>query len=219
MLFANNYMAFFYLRSVLRSQSLFGSLSLLPVLMAGLFVFWIIVLLGGQITYAVQNVHYRSSRTAWNDLNQHSRETLSLLLLLIIARRFSQCAPPFTASQLSSMVRVPTQVLNESLNCLMHLKLVSQMPPLRGESALDYHFQPARPLDKMTLHEFRHRFSHLGASPSGERLDVVDPVLKYFHQRLQSAQEAALGRETLDELIKAHPLPEFAAELESGSPS
>lgn len=207
LLFANNYLAFFYLKSVLRSQSLFGSLSILPVLMAGMFIFWVIVLLGGQITYAVQNVHYRSSRTAWDDLNQHSRESLSLLVLVLIARRFKQCAPPFTASALSSAVRVPTQILNESLNRLIDLHFVSQVPPGPDESALDYHFQPARPLSSITLRDFRDSFAHLGAAPSGERLDAVDPILRHFHERLTQAHSEAFGRQTLDALLEQLPLP------------
>jgi len=207
LLFANNYLAFFYLKSVLRSQSLFGPLSILPVLMAGMFIFWVIVLLGGQITYAVQNVHYRSSRTAWDDLNQHSRESLSLLVLILIGRRFKQCETPFTASELSRAVRVPTQILNESLNRLIDLKLVTQVPPGPDESSLDYHFQPARPLARITLREFRDNLAHLGAAPSGERLDAVDPVLRHFHERLSRAHDEAFGHRTLDELIEQLPLP------------
>lgn len=205
LLFANNYLAFFYLKSVLRSQSLFGSLSILPVLMAGLYIFWVIVLLGGQITYAVQNVHFRSSRTAWYDLNQQSRESLSLLVLVLIARRFKQCAPPYTASELSAAVRVPTQILNESLHRLMGLQLVTQVPPAANESALDYRYQPARPLGRINLREFRDNFALLGADPSGERLDSVDPILRHFHERLARAHAEALGTLSLDELIDQIP--------------
>ncbi len=205
LLFANNYLAFFYLKSVLRSQSLFGSLSILPVLMAGLYIFWMIVLLGGQITYAVQNVHFRSSRTAWYDLNQHSRESLSLLVLVLIARRFKQCEPPFTASELSAAVRVPTQILNESLHRLMDLHFVTQVPPGPHESVVDYHYQPARPLGRISLREFRDSFALLGADPSGERLDSVDPVLRCYHERLARAFETSLGRQSLDELLDELP--------------
>ena len=212
LLFANNYLAFVYFKSVVRSWSLFRSLSVLPVLMAGMFVFWVIVLLGGQLTYAIQNVRYRSSRTAWDDLNQHSREGLSLLVLLLIARRFKQCAPPVTASALSRAIRVPTQIVNESLNRLIDLKFVAQVPPGPDESSLDYHFQPARPLASITLREFRDRLAFLGTSPTGEALDSIDPVLRHFHEALDRAHEEALGRQTLDELIERLPLPSATAE-------
>jgi membrane protein len=205
LLFLNNYLAFFYVKRVLLSQSLFGSLSILPVLMVGLYVFWFFVLLGGQITYAVQNVHYRSSQSAWHELNQASRESLCLLVLVLIGRRFKQCAPPYTASQLSAAVRVPTQVLNECLNRLIDMRLVSLMPPGEGESSLDYHYQPARPLERISLLSFRQEFAHLGTAPSGALLDAVDPVLRYFHERLEEAERAALGDRTIDDLLEEFP--------------
>ena len=205
LLFANNYLAFVYFKSVLRAENLFGKLSILPVLMAGFYIFWFFVLLGGQITYAVQNVHYRSSRIAWDDLNQHSRETLSLLVLVLIARRFRHCLAPYSATELSSTVRVPTQIINESLNRLVDLGLISTTPPAANESSLDYHFQPARPLNRITLSGFRDAFDQLGSSPSGERLDGVDPILRHFHERLTHAHAEALGTQTLDQLIEEIP--------------
>jgi membrane protein len=201
LLVLNNYLAFFYVRRVLLSQSLFGSLSIVPVLMAGLYVFWFFVLLGGQITYAVQNVHYRSSQSVWHELNHTSRESLSLLVLVLIARRFKACKPALTASDLSKAIRVPTQVLNECVNRLTDIGLVCMNPPHEGESALDYHYQPAKPLDRMTLNEFRNQFSEHGESPSGELLEAVDPILRHFRISISTSLGTALGERTLDELI------------------
>lgn len=205
LLVLNNYLAFFYVRRVVLSQSLFGSLSIVPVLMAGLYVFWFFVLLGGQITYALQNVHYRSSQSVWHELNHTSRESLSLLVLVLIARRFKACRPPLTASDLSKAIRVPTQVLNESLNRLSDIGMVSTIPPLEGESALDYRFQPARPLDRISLNEFRTKFAELGESPSGELLEAVDPILRHFRTSGSKAMNTALGEQSLDELIDSMP--------------
>lgn len=205
LLLLNNYFAFFYVRRVVLSQSLFGSLSIVPVLMAGLYVFWLLVLLGGQITYAVQNVHYRSSQSVWHELNHTSRESLALLVLVLIARRFKACKPALTASNLSKAIRVPTQVLNECLNRLIDIGLVSTIPPHEGESALDYRFQPARPLSNMTLNEFRNEFAELGESPSGELLESVDPILRHFRATISKSLGGSLGERTLDELIEEMP--------------
>ena len=78
LLFLNNYLAFLYFKRVVMQKSLYGSLGLLPILMFGMFVFWFFVLVGGQISYAVQNVHYRSSQIAWNNLSETApREPVS----------------------------------------------------------------------------------------------------------------------------------------------
>ena len=64
LLTANNYLQVLYVRRVLLTKSLFGSLGVIPVLMFGLYIFWLFVLIGGQISYAVQNVHARNGKVA-----------------------------------------------------------------------------------------------------------------------------------------------------------
>jgi membrane protein len=55
LLLLNNFLAFLYLRRVILTRSLYGSLGVVPVLMIGLYVFWLFVLIGGHISFAVQN--------------------------------------------------------------------------------------------------------------------------------------------------------------------
>lgn len=203
LLLLNNTLAFLYFERVVLNKSLYGSVALPIVLMLGLYIFWFLVLVGGQITYAVQNVHYRSSQTAWHGLNHFARESLSLLVLLLIARRFKECLPPYSVTQLAHRIRVPSQVLNESLNRLCDLQLVAQLPSAEDKDPNDYRYQPARPLNKMTLLQFQQLFTHYGESPSGEMLDSVDPVLAHYHARLAATLPEALGQKTLDELLES----------------
>ena len=102
LLTANNYVQFLYLRRVLLAKSLFGSLGIIPVLMFGLYVFWMIVLIGGQISYAVQNVDVRNSKLAWNSLSVANRERLSMALLMAICRSFRAGKPSVSAAELAS---------------------------------------------------------------------------------------------------------------------
>lgn len=201
LLLLNNTLAFLYFKRVVLSKSLYGSVGILPILMLGLYIFWFFVLVGGQITYAVQNVHYRSSQTAWHSLNAFARESLSLLVLLLIARRFKECLPPYSVTQLAHRIRVPAQVLNESLNRLCDLRLIAQLPSAESKDPNDYRYQPARPLNRITLLEFQQLFAHYGESPSGDMLDSVDPILAHYHARLATALSGALGNRTLDELL------------------
>lgn len=65
LIFANSKMGALYAAQVLRSSSLYGSLSLAVILMLGLYVFWLLVLIGGQVSYAVQNAYFRNSQASW----------------------------------------------------------------------------------------------------------------------------------------------------------
>lgn len=201
LLLLNNTLAFLYFKRVVLSKSLYGSVGILPILMLGLYIFWFFVLVGGQITYAVQNVHYRSSQTAWHSLNNFSRESLSLLVLLLVARRFKECLPPYSVTQLAHRIRVPSQVLNESLNRLCDLGLVAQLPSAESKDPSDYRYQPARPLNRITLLQFQQMFAHYGESPSGEMLDSVDPLLAHYHDQVARGLAGSLGTRSLDELL------------------
>jgi membrane protein len=201
LLAANNYLQFLYLERVLVTKSLFGSLGIIPVLMFGLFVFWLFVLVGGQISYAVQNVHVRNSRLAWGNLSASDRERLSLAVLLAICRRFHACQPPISVSELSDALRLPTQVLNECLNRIVDLGFVCPVPPPPGAPAADMLYRPARPLNRITLMEFKAAADGHGADPVGGSLDKIDPVVGEFHAAVERLNHEAFFRKSVEELI------------------
>lgn len=211
LLYLNNYLAFLYFRRVVLQKSLYGSLGILPILIFGLYIFWFFVLVGGQLSYALQNVGYRSRQAAWHGLSETARESLSLLTLLVICRRFKDCRPASSVLELGEHLKVPAQVLNECLNRLVDLGLVAALPPARGQSSLDYCYQPARPLDRITLAQFKQAFEGYGETPGGDTLAAADPVLQLYHERLARHLQEALGGQTLEDLLGEFPAPGPAA--------
>jgi len=208
LLVANNLLAFFYLRRVDFTRSLYGSLSMPLILLFGLYVFWLFIIVGGQISYAVQNVHFRNSQVAWSNLTESTRERITLAVLLTIARRFQACLPPCDVSQLDNTIKVPTQILNECLNRLVDLQLISMVPPSEQGVATGYLYQPARPLNRITLGDFKHRFENHGEDPVGESLARLDPILARYHNSLKELEQQAFFARTLDQLFAEHPFDE-----------
>lgn len=205
LLVANNLLAFFYLRRVDFTRSLYGSLGMLPILMFGLYVFWFFILVGGQISYAVQNVHFRNSQAAWANLTESTRERLTLAVLLTIARRFQACQPPCNVALLGATIKVPSQVLNECLNRLVDLRLVTMVPPAPNANASDYLYQPARPLSRITLADFKHGFEHHGENPAGQALYQLDPLLSKYQESVRETEQQPLFTRPLDELFAEFP--------------
>lgn len=205
LLVLNNYLAFLYVRRVTLQSSLYGPLSLVPVLMAGLYVFWLFVLVGGQVSYAVQNVHFRNSQMAWGALAESKRAQLSLLVLLTIARRFQAGEPPRSAAQLGEALNVPTQILNECLNRLVLMQLVIVVPEAPAHNSVDFHYQPARPLDRITLGEFKHLEDNFGEARSGSLLAGLDPLLPVYADSLRRALDTDFFQTPLDRLLGSYP--------------
>ncbi|HXQ81291.1 MAG TPA: YhjD/YihY/BrkB family envelope integrity protein [Opitutaceae bacterium] len=205
LLSANNVLGFLYLKRVLLTKSLFGSLGIIPVLMFGLYVFWLFVLVGGQISYAVQNVHSRNSQLAWGGLSPANRERLSLAVLMAICRRFHACQPPMSVPELSEAVRVPTQVLNECLNRIVDLGFVMSVPQAHDAHSAGALYQPARPLNRITLLQFKLAADNRGADASGVTIDRIDPVVGEFRAAIERLGEQAFFRKSVEELIAEAP--------------
>lgn len=205
LLMLNNYLAFLYVRRVILTESLYGSLGFPLVVMFGLYIFWLYVLIGGQISYAVQNVHFRNSQAAWGHLSESMRERLMLVVLLTISRRFQECLPPVTASQLGDLVKVPTQLLNECLNRLVDLKLITPLPARDDDDSADLRYQPARPLNRITLFDFKKLDDDYGENPVGQALEYTDPVLFRYIEEIERRGEQPFFKMTLEELFAKFP--------------
>jgi membrane protein len=169
--------------------------------MLGLYIFWLFVLVGGQISYAVQNVHVRNSRLAWGSLSAVNRERLSLAVLMAVCRRFRRREPPISVAELSGAVRLPTQVLNECLNRIVDLGFVRAVPPGPGADSGDLRYQPAMPLDRITMLDFKLAAESRGADPSGDALDRIDPVVRDFGEAIGRLGEQAFFRKSVEELL------------------
>lgn len=218
LLMLNNFVAFLYVKRVYLERSLYGTLAIVPVLMLGLYTFWLCVLIGGIVSYAVQNVHFRNSQAAWTTLTESMRERLSLVVFLTICRRFRDCLPPISASHLSTLLKVPTQLLNECLNRLVLVKLVTIVRPEPGTAASDYLYQPARPLNRITLFDFKTLDDNLGEDPIGTSLERIDPLLASYDTALSEVGRQDFFRKNLDQLLAEFPFDESRPPFAMGDP-
>ena len=208
LLMLNQFLAFLYVKRVVLERSLYGSLAILPVLMLGLYTVWLFVLIGGIVSYAIQNVHFRNSQAAWSTLTETMRERLTLVVFLTICRRFRECLPPISASHLSTMLKVPAQLLNECLNRLVQIKLVTPLQPEPGSTGADYLYQPSRPLNRLTLFDFKTLEDNFGEDPIGASLERIDPLISHYDTGLNRLGEQDFFQKNLEQLFAEHPFDE-----------
>ncbi|MCC5839778.1 MAG: YihY/virulence factor BrkB family protein [Opitutales bacterium] len=206
LLFLNNYLSILYVGQVIRFQSLYGSVGIIPVLMIGLFFFWVFVLLGGQISYAIQNVDYLSHREAWESVSVRAQETLTLGVLLCVCRDFAECRPPPSFGDLSSRLRVPGNVLNESLSLLLESGWVAPTPVVQADQSDEICYRPAIPLKRMTLAGYHHLFENFGNSTGIEAIEGLDPLIAYFHEQVGHGVSKTLADAPFDELFESRPV-------------
>ncbi len=205
LIFANNLFAFFYFRQVLQSRSLYGSVGIVPVLMLGLYVFWLFVLIGGQVSYAVQNARLLSGQAGWHRLSYALRERLALSVFLAICRRYREASEPYAANEIADRLHAPTQIVNECLNRLIDLKLVVAVEQSGEATSSERRYLPTRPRDRITLSHFNALDSRLGEDDSA--LDEIqrDPLLLRFDDAMDACLSQGLLTRPLSELLDENP--------------
>lgn len=199
LLLSNNALAIFYVQRVITSYNLYGSVGILPVIMIGLFVFWIFILLGAQITYAVQNVNYLSNQEMWKRISFRTREILCLLVLVKVARRFQNAGKPHSAADLIEELKAPSQIVNECLSQLSSMGYLTCIPPSGESTSLIYYYQPARPLRKMSLSGFHRDLAEYGNSEASILLNDMDEVITSYREKIMQLDPSF--DQTLEELI------------------
>lgn len=203
LLVLNKNLSFLYVKYVVNQESLYGSLGIIPILMLALYIFWVFILIGGQITYAIQNANFLANQQAWENTSQSTREALSLAALILVARRFKACKPAYSSTELSKKLRVPGQILNESLSNLMDMGFISTLSQEVSPDGTTKRYQPAKPLSKINLFQFKKSLDDYGNSEGKELIIDIDPLLGEFAQKAEINLQENWESKTLEDLLEA----------------
>jgi len=138
-----NQLGFLLVSRATNASRIYGSLFLLVLFMGGLYIVWLILLLGAQIAYAFQNrVAYLQDKLAEN-VNHRGREFVALRLMTFIAQRFHDGQPPATTPDISAELRIPSRLVQQVLRTLLGAQLVIEV------SGAEAAYAPARPLQSI----------------------------------------------------------------------
>lgn len=205
LLLLNNYLSFLYVGQVVRNKSLYGSIAIIPVLMLGMYIFWIFILTGGQITYAFQSAETLTHRNAWQNVSSRTRETLSLAAFILICRRFEEGKPPWTFAELVEATRAPSNLLNQCLNQLCEIDLVHNVAADEDEEEkTEPRYAPAVPADKVTLGRFKDAWESYGNNDGLELLIKIDPVIEHYRKKYGEFDSEEANRLTVRDALQQH---------------
>jgi membrane protein len=142
-----NQLSFLLVARAMSASKFYGGLSLVVLLMGGLYILWLILLFGTQIAYAYQNrAAYLQDRLAEN-VNQRGREFVALRIMTCLGQRFQNGLRPATVPQISTELGVPSRLTQSILRTLAATHLVTEVA---GAEAA---FAPARPLDAINAYD------------------------------------------------------------------
>lgn len=134
---------------VTKYNAIYGSFAAIPLLLLWLQMSWTICLFGVELSYASQNVHTYSFDKDTRNISRRYRDFVTILILSLITKRFSNNEKPYTAEELSEKHCIPINLTNQTLFLLQEINLVHEV--MTDEKSDDITFQPSIDTNKLTL--------------------------------------------------------------------
>lgn len=113
-----------FVTSSTRYYVIYSSFAILLLFLLWLHVGWMIVLLGAQVAYAHQHIHFYQREHDLLAQSTSGREKLALQLLVLIGRNFYQGLDPINVLELSNRMRLPAGVIKELLQMLTQTRVL-----------------------------------------------------------------------------------------------
>ena len=191
----NNVFGFLFVSRVFTNREIYGSLFILPVFMAGIYLSWLILLLGAQVAYAFQNRRAYLQEKLIENVNQRGREFIALRLMTCIGQRFQHGLLPATVPEMSAELGIPSKLIQQVLHTLLAARLVVEVAKLEPAYA------PARPLEAINAH---HILMAMRSAVGQELVSRDEPVRAEVYgefARIQEAEKQAATSVTMLDLV------------------
>jgi len=177
------YIAFQF--GVSRYNGIYGSFAALPLFLMWLQVSWLIILVGAELSYAIQNVKlYEFERDA-NNLSPKRTKILSMLLLATIVQRFKLGERPLTSEELGQEHGIPLRLVNRLLHWMVETKLLS-MVYTEDEKMPAY--EPGQTTEKYSIHYLVQKHDECGTTIAarGKLLPIIEALYENYMRHVAS---------------------------------
>lgn len=180
---------------ITKYNAIYGSFAAIPLLLLWLQMSWTICLFGVELSYASQNVHTFSFDKDTRNISRRYRDFVTILILSLITKRFSNNEKPYTAEELSETHLIPINLTNKVLYQLQEVRLIHEV--MTDEKNDDITYQPSLDPNKLTLAVLLERLDCYGSENfkvdrEDEFLDEWQTVVKIKDEYYRKASTILL---------------------------
>ncbi len=140
-------------------NAIYGSFAALPLFLFWLQLSWVIVLIGAEISYAVQNVSNYDIQVDQPVVSFGIKKLIALLITKLCVDAFQQGKAPYTAEMIAEKVGVPVRIVREIIFELVQTGVLAK---LDMDDPKEFAFQPVRNVDKLTVQYVISRLESFG---------------------------------------------------------
>lgn len=177
-------------------DAIYSSFAILIVFMIWVYVSWMVLLMGVQVSFFYQYPQYRRLKKRTPQFSIQLKEQIAFLLMYHIGTRFYQGKKPFSLQQLVQMFSLPWESAREILQILKRHDLVIEID--QEEST----YVPARDLATISLQEIMQVIRTAQPDPiTIDKLTLSDPKLDPLFNRIEGVYANALEALSLKDLV------------------
>jgi len=177
-------------------NAIYSSFAIILLSMIWLYVSWLIVLLGGVISFLHQHPRYLLHKNKKPDLTHRQQEYLGFLIMYLIGKAYYEGKAPWTLHALAEAVELPWEAVQHMVQGLEKSGFVIA---IQSEPNA---YLPARAIETISLKEI---YGCLRAAFDGQAMTMMSPGIAEsvldLAIHIENAALAVLDGQSLDDLI------------------
>lgn len=131
-----------------RTSIVYGAFAIIPILMTLLQYTSLLILIGAEMSYAIQNNEEFEYEQDLNSMSRRYKDFIMLYLLHVIVKRFEADEAPFTAHELAIRDNLPIRVVNQLLSRMVETGVLREVCVENNEERT---YQPALDTHKISI--------------------------------------------------------------------
>jgi len=195
-----------FIASSAKYAAIYSSFAILILLLIWMYLSWLILLVGSQIAYFVQNPKFMTLHRVEFVLSNRLREQLALQIMYLVGYNHMHNRDPWQLDQLIAQLDLPDEPVSRMLNVLVNGKFLLENIEDSGTSYLPMHdVDSIRLVDILSAVRMAGESRFLG-------IDQLTPVAAVdgLMMEIHAANKSLLGNRTLKDLV-------MSAEHQDGS--
>ena len=182
-------------------NAIYGSFAALPLFLIWLQTSWEILLFGGELSFAYQNIERFGEERESLLINYDQRRKVMLAAMLAVVRHFRDRGGAMSAERIRRELNLPTRIVND---VLFQLVQAGQLIAVRsGEGEREVAYTPAYDIASMTVYGIIEAVERAGQTTfdlhATPELARIDRSMESLKQTAREARENVLLTELLDE--------------------
>ena len=129
-------------------NAIYGSFAALPLFVVWLQIGWMIVLMGCEVAFFLQNYEIYSSNNQYSHLSTSLKKVIALQITHLIIKNFSVLNKASTAAELASKLAIPDTIIRAILLKLIASHLIVEF---NNQDELETYYQPAVSINILTV--------------------------------------------------------------------